>query len=331
MEFVALARGRVARRASLLPGVQGLARRLVVATTLLINAFTSTTGATALMPLAVPAPIESVEMDLLRPPEVEAPAPIASSDAPAAAVYTAVAGDTFWSLAEAMLGDGLRWSEIRDVNLGRTMSDGTVISEATEIVRAGWELVLPDDAVLPLTGPAVDTGPASVDTISVDVDAMPDQLELAEPVNGSRPEMLGRWEVAKGDHFWAIAEETLAAAYGRPVTDEEITPYWQEIVDANRDRLVTADPDLVHPGQTFDVVVPPLADEFVIGSSSDDGASERQADDQSDPDLGLDLGATAGGDAAERAGRRSGRDASCVDVGRSPGGRRRDPSPARTG
>ncbi len=289
VEFIALARGRVAGRASVLPGVQGLARRLVVATTLLVNAFTSTTGATALMPLAVPPPIESVELDLLRPPEMEAQPAVVGIEAPAAVVYTTSVGDTFWSLAESMLGDGLRWSEIRDANLGRTMGDGTVISEVTEVVRAGWELALPDDAVLPLTQspPAAggaelaatgsDAGVApSPESIVVDAEAMPDQLELAESANGARPQMLGRWEVAKGDHFWAIAEETLTAAYGRAVSDAEITPYWQEIIDANRDRLVTADPDLVHPGQTFDVVLPPLADEIVIGSGAapaEDGAS----------------------------------------------------------
>jgi nucleoid-associated protein YgaU len=258
MEFVALARGRVAGRASLLPGVQDLARRLVVATTLLVNAFTSTTGAVALMPLTVPAPIESVEVDLLRPPDLEAPAVTVSEDAPSA-TYTSVAGDTFWSLAESMLGDGLRWAEIREANIGRSMADGTAISETTEVVRAGWELVVPSDAVLPL----------------VQQPDMPEQLELAEPIDGAAPEMLGRWEVAGGDHFWAIAEETLTAAYGRPVTDDEITPYWREIIDANRDRLVTADPDLVHPGQTFDVALPPLADELVIGL---DAADDEEAD-----------------------------------------------------
>ena len=287
-EFVALARGKVAGRASLLPGVQDLARRLVVATTLLVNAFTSTTGATALLPLAVPAPVESVEVDLLRPPDLDLPDVITVADAESA-TYTAAAGDTFWSLAESLLGDGLRWSEIREVNLGRTMPDGTVISEATEVIRAGWDLALPGDAVLPLTSA----------TVSVDVDVVPEQLELAERVNGADPEMLGRWEVDNGDHFWAIAEETLTAAYGRPVTDEEITPYWQEIIETNRERLVTADPDLVHPGQTFDVVLPPLADEIVIGPTAVE--SPLDADGISDDDvrqLGTagDLNGEANGD-----------------------------------
>jgi nucleoid-associated protein YgaU len=31
-------------------------------------------------------------------------------------------------------------------------------------------------------------------------------------------------------------------------------PYWQQIIDANRDRFVTGDPDLLVPGQ--DLVVP---------------------------------------------------------------------------
>ena len=271
VELLALARGRVAGRASLLPGVQDLARRLVVASTLLVNAFTSTTGATALMPLAVPAPVESVEVDLLRPPDLDGPDLVVAVDAPSA-TYTAVGGDTFWSLAESMLGDGLRWSEIREANLGRTMPDGTVISEATEVVRAGWELLMPPDADLPFVQEAdaeIEREPTTTAPVVIDETLIPDQLELAGDGDASDPEMLGSWRVAPGDHFWAIAEETLTAAYGRPVTDEEITPYWQKIVDANRDRLSSADPDLVHPGETFDVLVPPLTDDVLLGVTTD--------------------------------------------------------------
>lgn len=63
------------------------------------------------------------------------------------------------------------------------------------------------------------------------------------------------WVVAPGDSFWSIAEEVVAESRGRPPTDAEVDPYWRALIEANRDRLVTANPDLLHPGQTL--VLPP--------------------------------------------------------------------------
>jgi hypothetical protein len=57
------------------------------------------------------------------------------------------------------------------------------------------------------------------------------------------------WRVEAGDSFWSVAAEVVADALGRPPTDAEVAPYWADLVEANRDRLVTGDPDLVYPGQ----------------------------------------------------------------------------------
>jgi nucleoid-associated protein YgaU len=57
--------------------------------------------------------------------------------------------------------------------------------------------------------------------------------------------------VAPGDHLWGIAERTLAAQLGRAPTDAEIAPYWSRLIEANRDRLATGDPDLIFAGQVF--------------------------------------------------------------------------------
>lgn len=74
---------------------------------------------------------------------------------------------------------------------------------------------------------------------------------------GSGP---GRWVVAPGDHLWSVAETTLARAWGWPPTDAEIDPYWREVVEANRARLLDpANPDLVRPGQALTVPAPPPA------------------------------------------------------------------------
>jgi hypothetical protein len=62
------------------------------------------------------------------------------------------------------------------------------------------------------------------------------------------------WVVAPGDSCWRVADEVLTERLGRAPTDAEIVPYWRQVIDANRDRFVTGDPDLLVPGQ--DLVVP---------------------------------------------------------------------------
>jgi nucleoid-associated protein YgaU len=61
--------------------------------------------------------------------------------------------------------------------------------------------------------------------------------------------------VEPGDHLWKISEHHLANVLGRPAEDEEIDPYWRSVIDANRDRLASGDPDLIYPGET--VALPP--------------------------------------------------------------------------
>ena len=55
-----------------------------------------------------------------------------------------------------------------------------------------------------------------------------------------------------GDSFWTLAERTLADAWDRAPTSAETTPYWEALVDTNRDRLAPPhNPDLIPPGQVF--------------------------------------------------------------------------------
>lgn len=57
-----------------------------------------------------------------------------------------------------------------------------------------------------------------------------------------------------GDHLWKLAEDRVREILDRPVTDDEVAPYWVRVVDANRDRIRSGDPDLIFPGE--DIVMP---------------------------------------------------------------------------
>lgn len=86
---------------------------------------------------------------------VEAAATGARTGAPAAAAdagepaddpgtYTTRRHDTYIGIAQEQLGDRARYSEIIDLNVGREMPDGTVLT-GEEFLEPGWPLLLPTD------------------------------------------------------------------------------------------------------------------------------------------------------------------------------------------
>ncbi len=57
--------------------------------------------------------------------------------------------------------------------------------------------------------------------------------------------------VEKGDHLWSITASHLESSTGEEPSPAEITPRWVEVIDANRDRIRSGDPDLIYPGETI--------------------------------------------------------------------------------
>lgn len=71
----------------------------------------------------------------------------------AATSYTVVAGDSLWAIAERLLGDGFRWTELWTLNQHRQMPDGRTFTNPN-LIYAGWTLDLPqDETALPLPNP----------------------------------------------------------------------------------------------------------------------------------------------------------------------------------
>ncbi len=73
----------------------------------------------------------------------------------------------------------------------------------------------------------------------------------APPVHEPSPAVLPRTvEVLRGESFWSIARREVTARLGRPATAEEVGPYWRDLIELNRSRLVDeSDPNLLYPGQ----------------------------------------------------------------------------------
>lgn len=62
--------------------------------------------------------------------------------------------------------------------------------------------------------------------------------------------------VTPGDHLWKLAAERVGQSLGREPADSDIAPYWVRVVEANRDRIRSGDPDLIFPGEV--IVLPEL-------------------------------------------------------------------------
>src|SRR5664279_666105 len=98
------------------------------------------------------------------------PAAAAAAQAPAAGpVWTVARYDTFWGIADKTLGDGRRYREIVDLNVGVAQADGGAVRDSSTNLEIGWQLRLPAGADAPPATPAAPVEAVTVqqgDTLS---------------------------------------------------------------------------------------------------------------------------------------------------------------------
>lgn len=255
VEIVALLRRHSAPNLRVLPGLQPVIGRLVATAALAVTALLPTASATIAV-AAGPPPAAAAFAAYRAPATVGLPAQSPDTSPPtdtaAAAPMASVEvrrHDSLWAIAERALGDGTRWREIRDANLGRQMPDGTVITASTELIRPGWVLYLPTTLQTPPQAPVAEPNP----TAGPAGPAAP----VAEPAEATQPAaQVTTVTVAFGDNLWKLAERQLTDMHGRPPTEGETVAYWRELIATNRHLLPTGDPDLIYPGEQF--ALPPV-------------------------------------------------------------------------
>lgn len=168
-----------------------------------------------------------------------------TSESPATSEYIVQRHDSLWSIAEGVLGDGFRWREIRDVNVGKLQPDGGTLTATSDVIHPGWILDVPlstQSAPPPSPGPATHT-------------------------------------VQPGEHLWEIAEGTLEAALSREASDAEIDPYWREVVEQNRADLPDpSNPSVLYSGHIVRLPAVPGAE-----LEPDDGIQEPNPEPSESP------------------------------------------------
>lgn len=240
VETIAIARGRHPVRLPVLPGFQVTAARLLAGMLTITSTFQPMRVAAAepLTPIvieATAAPAPSQAMGRYEMPTGLVDHASASPTVEAAdelPTVTVQRHDSYWAIAERTLGDGFRWREIHDLNVGRTLPDGTTIATGDDTLHTGWVLLLPADA--------------NGDHATLDQTPRDDEM-AGEPVAGTVV-------VERDDNLWTIAQERLESDLGREATDAEVAPYWQQVVTTNQDRYIEpGNPSLILPGQVLDL------------------------------------------------------------------------------
>ncbi|MEV6574844.1 LysM peptidoglycan-binding domain-containing protein [Streptomyces sp. NPDC051577] len=126
--------------------------------------------------------------------------------------------ESLWSIAEQILGDGERWTDIAAANENRVMVDGSTF-RADQPIQPGWVLTLPPDAST--------TTPAGIRAQS----------------NHTAPVSAAAYTVQEGDSLSTVADKQLDDADRYP-----------EIFALNQGAPLPeggtfTDPDLIYPGQ----------------------------------------------------------------------------------
>jgi hypothetical protein len=172
-------------------GTQSLVHRLVITALLLFTATTAIVPAFAGRDPHPARPVQTQSQSLQRLPVVPdtATAPELVESVESVPVRKSKAKkiyrvhpphgrhhESLWEIADKCLGDGRRYPEIYALNKGRVQPDGSRLTIAS-LIRPGWILEMPDDAVGAQVVPAHE-----VKEYRSHGEARPDRQDLAEPV-----------------------------------------------------------------------------------------------------------------------------------------------------
>lgn len=147
------------------------------------------------------------------PPTIVATAAVQTTTAQAVAPtvmpssYEVRPRDTLWDIADAHLGNPLRWRELWKLNAGRTMTDGYTFNDAN-LIRPGWVLQLPHQDAHPAAPrtPAPPPSPAAAPG-HAPLSATPPEAPaaVAPPVSAAAPTTTdSRAEQGSAEHKSAL-------------------------------------------------------------------------------------------------------------------------------
>lgn len=135
-------------------------------------------------------------------------------------IHYVKAGESLWQIAQQYYDNGEHWRTIAQANSGRVAANGSV--------RQGVRLVIPNKANV--------ADPPRMEQIAANrVDSTPPRRTSDNPTTDNRSTMGRAIEVEAGDSLSRLAQQHLGSS-----------DRWQELFDANRDKL--KQPDAIQAG-----------------------------------------------------------------------------------
>ncbi|MFZ4585336.1 MAG: LysM peptidoglycan-binding domain-containing protein [Acidimicrobiia bacterium] len=118
--------------------------------------------------------------------EAAVPAPPGSDGA--SRLVDVARGDSLWTISEAQLGQGERWTELYELNRGRPQPDGHALRDPN-VIEPGWRLTLPvAEADAPAPVPALDAASAPAPAPELTPNSVQQPLPVAAPSTAAAPE-----------------------------------------------------------------------------------------------------------------------------------------------
>lgn len=198
------------------------------------------------------APLEEVIPALVRLPAMLAAVWLAASSllyllarlghvASATTVMRCTTPPAVRRLADRMVAGSLLLSTLAAPISAAARSASPPAAPAAEVVAGDYLPALPASEKAPVVGRPLETlvTPPPADVAS-----------LTAP-RASRLEVV----IAPGDNLWQLAERRLGETSHPAPSSAEIAAYWRRVVEENRRRIRSGDPDLIYPGEV--VVLPP--------------------------------------------------------------------------
>jgi nucleoid-associated protein YgaU len=196
--------------------VQQRTATALVATILAMGGIGSTAVATAGPVAAAPiAATQSVTADASATQDAEQAPASSTKSATERATYKVQRGDNLWSIAQDKLGDGSRYREIVELNVGVPQDDGYTLEKGSDWIEPGWTLKLPIPA---------------------------EKTDATQPANGPRHHI-----VQPGESLSSIARDTL----GDPERYDELLRASADTIQPDGSRLTDA--DIIQPGWTITI------------------------------------------------------------------------------
>lgn len=192
-------------------------------------------------------------------------------DAIAALIWLAALGCVIWLTGSTLLHLAARASQMPGLINSvewmtlpaiRRVTEGALaamLATSTMPVTPAWAdppppvvlVVDPDGALLPpgLTGPAPEE-PQEAGSESGVPPLPPLPHEIRADVDESPSNNV---VVQDGDNLWTMSRRHLTAALGQRPTNQEIAPYWRQVIAQNQPHLISGNPDLIYAGETIEM------------------------------------------------------------------------------